>query len=84
MSLRKSPQLTPQLLATTRNNAQYSTGPRSPAAKQNSKLNALKHGVYVRDENQRQSRLAGGGRLATPPPAGDGPCHLRRFPARDA
>ena len=58
MSLRKSPQLTPQLLAATRQNAQHSTGPRSAAAKQNSKLNALKHGAYVRDENQRQSMLA--------------------------
>jgi hypothetical protein len=41
MSLRKSPQLTPQLLAAARNNAQHSTGPRSAAAKQNSKLNTL-------------------------------------------
>ena len=37
MSLRKSPQLTPALLAAARQNAQHSTGPRSPA-KQNSKL----------------------------------------------
>jgi hypothetical protein len=29
------------LLAAARNNAQHSTGPRSPAAKQNSKLNGL-------------------------------------------
>jgi len=58
MSLRKSPQLTPQLLAATRSNAQHSTGPRSPAAKQNSKLNALKHGAYVADENQRQAMRA--------------------------
>jgi hypothetical protein len=42
MSLRKSPQLTPELLAATRNHAQYSTGPRSAAAKQNSKLNAFR------------------------------------------
>ena len=42
MSLRKSSQLTPQLLAATRANAQYSTGPRSAAAKQNSKLNAFR------------------------------------------
>jgi hypothetical protein len=41
MSLRKSPQLAPQLLAAARQNAQYSTGPRSAAAKQNSKLNTL-------------------------------------------
>ena len=140
MSLRKSPQLTPELLAAARQNAQHSTGPRSPAAKQNSKLNALKHGAYVSDENQRQAmlalgedpeqfqtlkqelmsafgpgdalwekqiedlawlywrrerleraqagpeaaRLAGDRGLATPPPAGDGPRHLRRLPARDA
>ena len=44
MSLRKSPQLTPQLLAAARQNAQHSTGPRSAAAKQNSKLNALNLG----------------------------------------
>ena len=42
MSLPKSPQLTPQLLAATRNNAHHSTGPRSAAAKQNSKLNAFR------------------------------------------
>jgi hypothetical protein len=58
MSLRKSTQLTAQLLAAARQNAQHSTGPRSPAANQNSKLNALKHGLYVSDENQRQAMLA--------------------------
>jgi hypothetical protein len=58
MSLRKSPQLTPELLAAARHNAQHSTGPRSAAAKQNSKLNALKHGIYVSDENQRQAMAA--------------------------
>jgi len=58
MSLRKSPQLTPELLAAARQNAQHSTGPRSPTAKQNSKLNALKHGAYVADENHRQAMLA--------------------------
>src|SRR5271157_2081837 len=58
MSLRKSPQLTPALLAAARHNAQHSTGPRSPAAKQNSKLNALKHGAYVRDENRCQAMRA--------------------------
>jgi hypothetical protein len=58
MSLRKSPQLTPKLLAAARQNGQHSTGPRSPAAKQNVKLNALKHGVYVSDENQRQAMAA--------------------------
>ena len=39
MSLRKSPGLTPQLLAAARQNAPHSTGRRSPAAKQNSRLN---------------------------------------------
>ncbi len=58
MSLRKSPQLTPELLAAVRSNAQHSTGPRSPAAKQNSKLNALKHGLYAAPENERQTMLA--------------------------
>jgi len=58
MSLRKSPQLTPALLAAARQNAQHSTGPRSPAAKQNSKLNALKHGGHVADENRSQAMLA--------------------------
>jgi hypothetical protein len=50
--------LTPQLLAAARANARHSTGPRSPAAKQNSKLNALKHGVYLSPENQRQAMQA--------------------------
>ena len=58
MSLRKSPELTPALLAAARNNAQHSTGPRSAAAKQNVKLNALKHGAYVRDENRHKTMLA--------------------------
>ena len=58
MSLRKSPELTPALLAAARQNAQHSTGPRSPAAKQNSKLNALKHGGRVRDENRCLAMLA--------------------------
>ena len=58
MSLRKSPQLTSSLLAAARRNARHSTGPRSPAGKRNSKLNALKHGAYVCPENQRESMLA--------------------------
>ena len=59
MSLRKSPQLTPGLLAAARRNAQHSTGPRSPAAKQNSKLNAMMHGRYALPENLRLPRLCG-------------------------
>ena len=58
MSLRKSPQLTPALLAAARQNAQHSTGPRSAAAKQNVKLNALKHGGRVSDENRCLAMLA--------------------------
>jgi hypothetical protein len=58
MSLRKSPQLTPALLAAARSNAQHSTGPRSAAAKQNSKLNALKHGLRADPESHRQVMLA--------------------------
>ena len=58
MSLRKSPELTPALLAAARSNAQQSTGPRSPAARQNVKLNALKHGAYARDENRHKTMLA--------------------------
>jgi hypothetical protein len=59
MSLRKSPQRKPKLLAATRRNAQHSTGPRTAAGKQNSKLSALKHGRYALPENHRQSRLCG-------------------------
>ena len=58
MPLRKTPRLTPELLAAARHNAQHSTGPRSPAAKQNSKLNALKHGLRARPENHYQVMLA--------------------------
>jgi hypothetical protein len=58
MSLRKSPQLTPQLLAPAPQNAQHSTGPRSAAAKKNSKLNALKHGQRATPENHHEVMLA--------------------------
>jgi hypothetical protein len=47
------------LLAAARRNAQHSTGPRSAAAKQNSKLNAMKHGRYALPENLRLARLRG-------------------------
>jgi hypothetical protein len=46
------------LLAAARQNAQHSTGPRSAAAKQNVKLNALKHGGRVSDENRCLAMLA--------------------------
>jgi hypothetical protein len=42
------------LLAAARRNAQRSTGPRSAAGKQNSKLNALKHGQRASPENHHQ------------------------------
>jgi hypothetical protein len=42
------------LLAAARNNAQHSTGLRSAAGKQNSKLNALKHGERANPENHRE------------------------------
>jgi len=58
MPLRKSPRLTPELLAANRRNARLSTGPRTPAAKQNSKFNALKHGGYAALENHHQTMLA--------------------------
>ncbi len=58
MSLRKPPELTPELLAAKRSNARRSTGPRTPAGKQNSKMNALKHGLYAAPENERQTMLA--------------------------
>jgi hypothetical protein len=47
------------LLAAARRNAQHSTGPRTAAAKQNSKLNALKHGRYALPENLHLARLRG-------------------------
>jgi hypothetical protein len=46
------------LLAAARQNAQHSAGPRSAAGKQNSKLNALKHGQRASPENHRQVMLA--------------------------
>jgi hypothetical protein len=46
------------LLAAARHNAQRSAGPRSATAKQNSKLNALKHGERASPENHYQVMLA--------------------------
>ena len=57
MSLRQSPELTPELLAAKRASAQLSTGPRTPAGKQNSKLNALKHGAHATLETQTMLAL---------------------------
>lgn len=44
MSLRKSPNLTPALLAANRRNARKSTGPRTARGKRQSRLNALRSG----------------------------------------
>lgn len=45
MSLRKSPTLTPALLASNRLNAKKSTGPRSKRGKAWSRLNRFRHGM---------------------------------------
>jgi hypothetical protein len=58
MSLRKPPELTPELLQAFRHNAQHATGPRSPAGKENVKMNALKHGFYSAAENHQLAMLA--------------------------
>jgi len=58
MSLNKSPQLTPELLAAKRGNAQVSTGPRTSPGKRHSKMNALKHGQYATPQNHQQTMLA--------------------------
>ena len=44
MSLRKSPTLTPALLAANRRNASRSTGPRTAQGKASSRLNGLRYG----------------------------------------
>ena len=44
MSLRKSPTLTPALLASNRRNAKKSTGPRTARGKAISRLNRFRHG----------------------------------------
>jgi hypothetical protein len=49
MSLRKSPTLTPALLASNRQNAKRSTGPRTARGKAQSRLNALRDGTRSRE-----------------------------------
>jgi len=51
MSLRKSPRITPAMLAANRSNALRSTGPRTAAGKQAMRFNALKHGGYAAPSN---------------------------------
>jgi len=58
MSLRKSPELTPELVEAARRNAQHATGPRSAAGKEKMKMNALKHGLYAAAENHQLTMLA--------------------------
>ncbi len=51
MSIRNSPQSTPQLLDAARSNARRSHGPCTAAGKENSKMNALQHGERSDPEN---------------------------------
>ena len=51
MSIRTSPQLTPQLLDAARSNGRRSHGPCTVAGKENSKMNALEHGERSAPEN---------------------------------
>ena len=51
MSIRTSPQLTPQLLDAARSNGRRSHGPCTAAGKENSKMNALQHGERSDPEN---------------------------------
>ena len=51
MSIRNSPQLSPQLLDAARCNARRSHGPCTAAGKQNSKMNGVKHGERSDPEN---------------------------------
>ena len=58
MSLRKSPELTPELVEAARRNAQHATGPRSESGKEKVKMNAVKHGFYSAAENHQLTMLA--------------------------
>ena len=58
MSLRKSPELTPELVEAARRNARHATGPRSEAGKEKVKMNAVKHGFYSAAENHQLTMLA--------------------------
>jgi hypothetical protein len=51
MSIRTSPQLTPQLLDAARSNGRRSHGPCTAAGKENSKMNGVKHGERSDPEN---------------------------------
>jgi len=58
MSLRQAPRRTPAFTAAERQNSTHSTGPRSQAGKERTKMNALQHGAYTAPENQRAAMLA--------------------------
>jgi hypothetical protein len=58
MSLRKSPELTPELVEAARRNAQHATGPRTEIGKEKVKMNAVKHGFYSAAENHELTMLA--------------------------
>ena len=58
MSIRQSPQLTPQLLDAARSNGRRSHGPCTAAGKENSKMNALEHGERSAPENHYEVMLA--------------------------
>ena len=49
---KKDPASHPEVAAANRGNAQNSTGPRTPAGKDHSRLNALKHGLYTAAQNE--------------------------------
>ena len=51
MSLRKSPDLTPEMQAARQSSAQHSTGPRTEAGQQNSKMNAVRNGERSRPDH---------------------------------
>jgi len=61
MSLRKAPQLTPQLLAASRRNARHSTGPRSAAAKMwlRKESTTLPTAPAGQDEGARNENMGG-------------------------
>lgn len=56
MPLRRSPQLTPALLAANRRNALKSTGPRTVRGRARVAMNSLKHGRYARHLHHRLLR----------------------------
>jgi len=58
MPLRKSPIMTPRLLAANRANAQHSTGPQTPQGKARSRWNGLRSGKRSKDLQRLNHALA--------------------------